>query len=278
MSQTHGDIRDMAEQILNDTGNATWATTELDLLIIEALREASRFAPRECKETRKTTASSFDIDISEVVNLIEVDYAEYKVDKNPQERRNVSTFGGTLTLDLGSRPSSALNAYLFCRKHHVLVTDMDDKTGAVDNGSNYAAGDTSIVLDALGTGTIPKNALVTFASTIGEYRVTADATITANAATIIITPGLLEAVVDNVVVTFVCTTLTEDLEWILPILVAGKAAVNYGRSIINSVNIGGTMTPREIIGWGENKIAMAYSALHRIGVEGMKHIPMYPRD
>lgn len=83
-------------------------------------------------------------------------------------------------------------------KTHVIGTA--DLAGAVNNVSNYAAGATSIILDALGTGTVNKGTIVSFVGNSGKYVVTADATITTNAATIVIYPGLNDAVLDNCVV------------------------------------------------------------------------------
>ena len=63
MSRAYTTIRDLAEQILEDTGNADWATTELDLLIPIGLNEISRYKPYETVETfqietRNGTANS----------------------------------------------------------------------------------------------------------------------------------------------------------------------------------------------------------------------------
>ena len=75
-----------------------------------------------------------------------------------------------------------------------------DAAGAVNNGAGYAAGSTSIALDALGTGTLKKGDTITFAGHSTEYVLTADATITTNAATVTISPALTAAVIDDEVV------------------------------------------------------------------------------
>ncbi|KKK86223.1 hypothetical protein LCGC14_2765410, partial [marine sediment metagenome] len=90
--------------------------------------------------------------------------------------------------------------WLYCRKVHTLTT-LTDLAGAIDLVAGYAAGAVLIHVDALGSGTIPKNTILTIAGVSGSYRVTADATIGANETDITISPGLAGRAPNNVVVT-----------------------------------------------------------------------------
>lgn len=242
IAKTEEEILTQVEQNLEDPNNKIWTRAQLGTLKEDALVEASPYSPYLYKETVHTTADSRELDISIITNLIEVEHAEYKTGKDPLQYRGVNVYGDILTLDTTLKPSADdEDVYLFCKKVHTLVPDMDDKTGAVNNGSDYAAGATSIILDALGTGTIYKNTIVSFAGTNGQYLVSADATITTNAATIVLDHGLLEAVVDDTVVTFICSTLTPELEKWLPELIAARAKLNWlgtGRTeMVTAVNV-----------------------------------------
>lgn len=72
-------------------------------------------------------------------------------------------------------------------------------------------GETSIGLGELGTGTIKKGTLIVFTAKAGQYVVTADATITTNAATVVIYPGLAEEVVNTTVATLHGPATTDEL-------------------------------------------------------------------
>lgn len=71
-------------------------------------------------------------------------------------------------------------------KTHVIGTA--DLAGSCTN--TEPVGETSILLGDLGTGTINKGTIITFVGNTGKYVVTADATISGNAATVVIYPGL----------------------------------------------------------------------------------------
>ncbi|KKK99444.1 hypothetical protein LCGC14_2632680, partial [marine sediment metagenome] len=80
----------------------------------------------------------------------------------------------------------------------------------VDLVAGYSEGDTSMVIDDLqSAGTIEADQEFTIANTRGIYRVTADATIASNEATVSFYPGLESDVDNDVVVTFTQSTLTD---------------------------------------------------------------------
>ena len=224
---TFTQMTDQIELILEDSGNAIFLAATIQAHIPECLKEVSNIFPYRVKEERITTASR-DIDVSGVVNLIQVVEAEYKVDQYPKDLRNVTQWGDYITMDITDLPTASESVYLYCEKIHTLVDPPSSLAGAVNKSGGYSTGDSSIILDGLGTGVIKAGTLVTFASTAGEYKVTADATITANAATIVITPTLLEAVANDVVVTFRCSTLSDPrLESAFAEYVAAKLALNW---------------------------------------------------
>ena len=117
-------VRALCQQILQSEFQAgtalVWEPDELDLYIGECLIEISETKPYEVKETLTTTASSKDIDISSITDLLEVDKVEFRVDKNPRQFRNCSIFGDTLTMDVGFLPLADETVYLFCHKVHQL--------------------------------------------------------------------------------------------------------------------------------------------------------------
>ena len=117
-------IRALCQQILQSEFQAgttlVWEPDELDLYIGECLIEISEAKPYEVKETLATTASSKDIDISSITDLLEVDKVEFRVGKDPRQFRNCSIFGDTLTMDIGFLPSASETVYAYCHKVHQL--------------------------------------------------------------------------------------------------------------------------------------------------------------
>ena len=96
------------------------------------------------------------------------------------------------------------------RTHTIGTTDL---AAAIDNGAGYSEGDTTIHIDALGTGTINEGTIITIADNTGQYVVTEDSTISGNECDIKIYPGLNADVTDGDVVTIApaATTSKENL-------------------------------------------------------------------
>ncbi|KKM76605.1 hypothetical protein LCGC14_1378460 [marine sediment metagenome] len=126
------------------------------------------------------------------------------------------TAGGTL---LWYEP---INVYL--KKNHYAEATQTDLAGAVDLVAGYAKGLSMIHVDALGTGTMPKDMLFTIADVEGLYRITADATIASSEADIYFDPPLLGVVANDVIVTFFATSLDREMEGIVAKLLAGRTA------------------------------------------------------
>ncbi|MBA7499058.1 hypothetical protein ES704_01797 [subsurface metagenome] len=120
-------IRTTVRQFLRDEFKSgedyKWQDDELDLHIGDCLAEISERRPYEVKETLTTTASSRELDISSIEDLLEVDKVEFRTGQNPPDYRNCSVFGNTLTLDIDFLPSAGEDVYLYCHKLHQLTED-----------------------------------------------------------------------------------------------------------------------------------------------------------
>lgn len=186
-----------------------------------------------------------------------------------QNMRNVTEYRSRRIIELDvtyvddSKDADAdKDVHLYLARQHKL-NPMTDLAGAVNLGAGYAAGATSMVLDALQTsGTIFKDTLFTVALASGissrlTYRVTADATITTSAATISFWPGLESAVLDDAIVTFIGSTLTPELERIIVQIVAGEALMSEGLSKINAISLGGGNISAKYYDTGERMAAKA---------------------
>jgi hypothetical protein len=228
--KTYADIVSLISSILQDNSNATYSTSELDLIIPEGLTAISRFKPREVRETTLITVSSRDITLSaeNKRNLLDVWKVEYPVGQYPKTFRGFTMFGDLLNLDLYAAPTIAASLYLYLLKRHILQKEVGttDLAGAVK--TQGTAGDSTLALKSLGTGTINENTLVAIAGDSTIYTVTKDATIGTNEATVSITPVLgSTAAVDTVVTMSLSeSTLDASLEYPLAQLCAGLAAIS----------------------------------------------------
>jgi hypothetical protein len=310
------DIRDDAERILEDSGNALWSETILDGMIRDCLREMSSLVPLKETETVHARDDSYELDISGLTDVLWIDYAEWEIDQDPLEFHNVrqitnnraimeveatpsahadGQLTGTITfsdsskaisgsgtaftteLEVGDwiKKSSSATWHrvafiadttnltlatevataddgadtadktdywhspvrLHCAKVHRL-NEMTTLTGVVNLTAGYANDIKSMVLDTLqSSGTIKKGTKFTISDTDGIYTITADATISSNAATIYFYPGLATNVVNDEVLTFETSTLTEQMERLLAELVAAKATLYWlgrGRTQLTS--------------------------------------------
>lgn len=123
MAKTFSAIRDTAKQFLGDefkTAGTDFANDELDLHINEVLVEISQRNPYIVKETVQSDGTR-ELDISEIENLLEIDYAEYPTGNYPLDKRNISIYGTTARLDIDTAPTSGDDVYLWCHKVHSLT-------------------------------------------------------------------------------------------------------------------------------------------------------------
>ena len=181
-------------------------------------------------------------------------------------KRNVDVNGDVLSLLMDIDPDDSADAdakvdvFVWFKVRH-RVSQLTDLAGELTAG--YAAGITSVNIDGLQTGsaTFAEDTLFTIENCRGTYRVTADATIAANAATVSFFPALEDAVVNNADVTIIGSTLDVELERIAVELAAAKARISKAGLYI-SENFGGGV-PRGHFEFGQNQLALALRELER---------------
>lgn len=118
-------IRAIVRQMLSDELKGSdvaykWTNDEIDVYISDCLIEMAKYSPYEVKETVTTTASSRELPLSSITDLLEVKEVEYPVDKQPRRFRQFSVFGDDLRMELDTAPSAVANVYLYCKKYHSL--------------------------------------------------------------------------------------------------------------------------------------------------------------
>jgi len=120
-------IRTTVRQFLRDEFESAedydFPDDEIDLHIADCLVEISERRPYEVKETLTTTATSKELDISSIVDLLEVDKIEFRTAQDPPDYRNCEVFGSILTMDINFKPLADENVYLYCHKVHQLTED-----------------------------------------------------------------------------------------------------------------------------------------------------------
>lgn len=239
MSRAYSAIRTDISSFLQDSSNAVFSTAELDTYIPNALIRLSHSIPWQYKVTKTTTADSYDITLSagDKWRLTGIEKLEYLVDKNPRRFRGFTRFADVVSINVDSRPSSAVSVYFFMNKVHLLSVQIgtSDTAGAVK--TQGAVGDVTLALKSLGTGTIDETASFTIAGDTTTYYVTSQATIAANEATVSIWPSLAAvAAVDAVVTLSLSSTLETQHEDFLVRLVAARAAISKSTLSYQQVN------------------------------------------
>lgn len=187
------------------------------------------------------------INIEDVEDYLWVDRLEFPIGYE----RNVDFIkGDILQIGLDAEPDDSdpnntdrvIDIYVWFAKRH-LLSQLTDFAGAVDLVAGYSKGDTSMVIDGLQTtGTIEEDQEFTPASRDQVYTVTADATIATNEATVSFYPALDADVANDIVVTFVQSTLDRQLEMLLIEYVVGKALMDEANLHVPLISIGGTNT------------------------------------
>jgi len=103
-----------------------WKDDELDIYIGECLVEISEVSPYVVKETLKTTASSRELDISSIEDLLNdsksIEKLEYPTGKSPRAFRNFKVIdASTIEIDTTLTPAADEDVYLYCNKLHQLT-------------------------------------------------------------------------------------------------------------------------------------------------------------
>jgi len=125
MAKALSAVRAIVRQYLRDEFAADslgydFQDDELDLHIEQCLVEISQKRPYEVRETVVSTGSK-EIDISSIPDLLEVEKAEYPIDGDPPNFRDVSVFGNILRLKVDNVPRAGENIHLYCHKVHKLT-------------------------------------------------------------------------------------------------------------------------------------------------------------
>ncbi len=187
-----------------------------------------------------------------------------------------------VNLDDTKNTDANKDVYVYLAKQHKLNA-MTDLAGAVNNGGGYATGTTSMAVNGLqASGTILKDTLFHVAVATGidsrlVYRVTTDATITTNAATMSFYPGLEAAVVNTAVVTFLGSTLTPQIERVIVQIVAGEALMSKSITNINNIVTGEAVSTKQY-STGERMAEKARVKLHRLADTNLRVDAMYSRS
>ncbi len=121
MPTTLTDVRDRIRKDLRDTDAAAyrWTDAQLDRHIDHGMSELSAAMPQELTATPATTAGSRELSLVSLVNLVEVEAAEYPTGEYPPAYIGFSTWTTTLTLHTETAPTGG-NAKLYYTARHTL--------------------------------------------------------------------------------------------------------------------------------------------------------------
>lgn len=236
-----------AEAILQDSTNTIFSASEFDTIMPDGLIAISRGKSWQYKLTKTTTANSYDITLTsgDKWRLLEgtgykqtgINYIEYLVDQSPRQFRGLTRFGDTITLEIDSKPTAAVSAYLFMNKIHLLQKEIGTTDTAAALATDATAGDTTLSLNALDTGTINEMTTCTITGDTTTYYVISNATIAANAATVSIWPPVATTATSGTVVTLAVANSTLDMqqEGLLSRWLAATAAISKSTSYYQQV-------------------------------------------
>ena len=122
ISAIRQDVRQVLQDEFKDIDELVWSDDELEKHILACLVEISQKQPYQKKVT-VTSDGTKVIDLTELTeyeSLISVVKAEYEVDQDPQQFRNVSRFGDSLTINISNAPAPGDHIHLYCNLLHTL--------------------------------------------------------------------------------------------------------------------------------------------------------------
>lgn len=284
MAMTYAQVLAQLEIQLGNPAQDASATVVLENLIKSGLIKVSQYVPWETSVLKSMTASTKYVTLTagDKWKAIELSGAEgyynveYEVDQTTKEYRNYSRHGDTVTIEIDNAPSAAANVRLFIAKQHILQKELGtaDAAGAVSTAGT--AGDTTLVLKSLGTGTINEDTKLTIADDDTEYNVYATATIATATATVSIWPPLQAAAAENAVVTLALHdyTMSPELEQLLCDWVEAQALLNVSMGLVNGISIGSNTVQlyRQL---GMDKLAIVTQELNSLGTKHAKKKKLY---
>ena len=231
-----------------------WEDDELNIHIGHCLREISKISPFMAREVLITIEDSRELDISGIENLIYIDRLEYPIGNDPRSYRNFKEIDNeTIEIDTTLTPDTS--------------GESDTLTGTV----TFTDGSTAIT----GSGTaftteLEADYFIKKSTGIRWYRIKSIESDTAltlaevshddGADTAEVTQYCYEVVyvfcAELHRLTESSSTLKPLEEMLLVDGVCAYAAIAKARSLINKVNIGGASTARDLLVWGQNKLAL----------------------
>jgi hypothetical protein len=138
-----GDIREDVRTYLQDnyaTGvTQIWKDEELDQAIESALRDLSSYSPRELivtavsdgtKKIDLEDITDTDFDLDELIGVVK---AEYDVDQDPEQFRNVTRFANIITININTAPTSGDDIYFYCNMQHYLTDNESSLTAFLES-------------------------------------------------------------------------------------------------------------------------------------------------
>jgi len=121
-------LRDLVEMDLDDAGNATWSTGEVDRSIKRALVEYSRVSPQRAVGTVLLAADGREISLASLTGLTAVVRAWHPYTstdpEDPPEWRRWELWGTTLYILDGAEPVSGDSVRVYYHKGHT-IKDLD---------------------------------------------------------------------------------------------------------------------------------------------------------
>jgi hypothetical protein len=268
MARTLSAIRQVIQQILRDEFNpdvsSDWKEDELDIHIGNILYEVSEASPLETFEPVIVTANSKKLDISSIEDLINIYRAEYTINADPRNYRNIVYLDNqTIEMKIDSKPSSSgssgtlTGTVTFTSGSATVTGSGTDFDGEL--AQNYyikpstkshwyrvysVESDTSLTLDE------PVKAEDNGADTedLTQYR----------EGVALVYFGRLHTLNDDK------STLNPKEEQAIILGVCGNAAISKARELMNKVNRGGGATASNMNNWGILKLELYRQALRRL--------------
>jgi hypothetical protein len=273
---TYVELIDAILSGLQDSEEDIWDavdSTEIDKILLSSLKEAALYKPNSINVLLTTDENKL-IDYSLVTDYVRLPtVCEYPL----LTLHNLLLKGNKLEIQTDDTPTDGDSVRIYFDKRH-KVSQLTDFVAAVDNGSGYAAGTTTMAIKGLASADtlIERDQEFTIAGLDETYTITADATITTNTATITFFPGLEDAVLDDAVITLTESTLTPDLEEAIIQLSVAKGLMSKPILTTNQINVSASVT-QEWYKIGSDNLALARQKLSNLSPPSSRLYKSYSR-
>ena len=257
MGNNKSGIRALVRQMLRDEfvsgEDFEWEDDEVNIHIDNVLRQVSKVSPYMAREVLVTIEDSRELDISHIEDLIYIDKVEYPIGNDPRSYRNFKEIDNeTIEIDTTLIPDAGGSGVLTG-----TVTFTDGSTAITGVGTNF-------------DGELKEDYFIKKSTGTRWYRVKSIESDTA----LTLAEVSHDSGADTAGVTKYCYevayvfcaklhSLTESSSTLKPLeellLVDGVcayAAIAKAREHINKVNVGGAGVARDLLAWGQNKLAI----------------------